>query len=167
MTAVQVTFKILADFDIILPGYTEVTKIHLIFDIKIEDFRRKTRYVAGGHTLESPASLTYASVVSRETFRIALTMAALNNLEVKVGDIHNAYLTAPCSEKMCLRCGPEFDVNGGNRALVVRDLYGIKSARSAFRNHLADLMRTMGYESFLACQDLWYKLMVLPEGGFK
>ena len=71
MTAVQVEFNILADLEMIPPGYTKVTKSHLIFDIKIEDFRRKTRYVAGGHTLDSTSSLTYASVVSLETVRIA------------------------------------------------------------------------------------------------
>ena len=51
----------------------------------LEDFRRKARYVAGGHMTEAPATLTYASVVSRESVRIALTMAALHGLEVKTG----------------------------------------------------------------------------------
>ena len=49
---------------------------------------------------EAPAAITYASVVSRETVRIALTLAALNDLEVKVGDVMNAYITAPCSENI-------------------------------------------------------------------
>ena len=59
---------------------------------------------------ESPhPSLTYASVVSRESVRIALTLAALNDLEVKAADIQNAYLTAPLlSEKIWTVCGPEF-----------------------------------------------------------
>ena len=56
---------------------------HLIFDVKLDGFVRKARLVAGGHQTESPAVLTYASVVSRETVRIALTIAALNDLEVK------------------------------------------------------------------------------------
>jgi hypothetical protein len=48
----------------------------------------------------SPVTLTYASVVSRETVRIALLMAALNNLEVKVGDVLNAYITDPITIKV-------------------------------------------------------------------
>ena len=32
---------------------------------------------------EAPSTLTYSSVVSRDSVRIALTMAALNDLEVK------------------------------------------------------------------------------------
>jgi hypothetical protein len=34
-------------------------------------------------------------VVSRETVRIALLMAALHDLEVTAADVENAYLTAP------------------------------------------------------------------------
>ena len=36
---------------------------HCIYDIKM-DFTRKCRFVAGGHTTEAPASLTYSSIVS-------------------------------------------------------------------------------------------------------
>ena len=49
---------------------------------------------------DTPAVVTYASVVSRETVRIALTIAALNDLEVKASDVMNAFLIAPCAEKI-------------------------------------------------------------------
>ena len=98
MEAVHIVFKIIGE-DEPLPGYQEIP-CHLIFTIKMEDFRRKARYVAGGHRTKVPAMLTYASVVSRDTVRIALTLAALNGLEVKTSDIQNAYLTAPCAEKI-------------------------------------------------------------------
>ena len=49
---------------------------------------------------EAPNSLTYARMASRESVRFALTLAALNDLEVKTSDIQNAYHTAPCSEKV-------------------------------------------------------------------
>ena len=98
MEAVHIVFKIIGE-DEPLPGYQEIP-CHLIFTIKMEDFRRKARYIAGGHRTEVPATLTYASVVSRDTVRIALTLAALNRLEVKTSDIQNAYLTAPCAEKI-------------------------------------------------------------------
>ena len=66
----------------------------MIFDIKM-DFTRKARLVAGGHMTDTPASLTYSSVVSRESVRIALLLAALNGLDVKTCDIGNVYLNAP------------------------------------------------------------------------
>ena len=95
----KIAFKVLNPDEQIPPGYQQIN-CHMIFTVKIENFRRKARYVAGGHTTDAPATLTYASVVGRETVRIALTLAALNDLEVKAADIENAYLTAPNKEKI-------------------------------------------------------------------
>ena len=47
---------------------------------------------------KAPPIITYASIVSRETDCLALTIAALNALEVKVGSLLNAYITAPTTE---------------------------------------------------------------------
>ena len=166
MDAVRVAFKVLSPGEKIPPTYQQI-RCHMVFDVKMEDFRRKARYVAGGHMTQTPATLTYASVVSRESVRIALTMAALHDLEVKTGDIKNAYLTAPVAEKIWTVCGPEFGPDQGKRALIVRSLYGLKSAGASFRNHLADCMRSLGYQACLADQDVWYKAETRPEDGQK
>jgi hypothetical protein len=133
----------------------------------MENFRRKVRLVAGGHVTEAPPTITYASVVSRETVRIALTIAALNALEVKIGDVENAYITAPVSEKIWTVLGPEFGPDAGKRAIIVRSLYGLKSAGASYRNLMADCMRTMGYKPCQADADLWMKAEVRPEDGFE
>jgi hypothetical protein len=57
--------------------------------------------------------------VTPPTVCIALTMAALHDLEVKAADIQNAYLTAPCTEKVATVCGPEFGINQGQTAIIV------------------------------------------------
>ena len=93
MSAVKVAFKILDDDDK-PPIHSQYMKCHMVFSIKMEDFSRKAHLVAGGHMVEAPKSLTFASVVSRESVRITLTLAALNELEVKTSDIQNACLTA-------------------------------------------------------------------------
>ena len=82
-------------------------------------FARKAQLVAGGHMTDAPTVMTYASIVSREAVRITLTVAALNDLEVKTSNIQNAYLTAPCEEKMWTTLGPEFGPDKGKRALIV------------------------------------------------
>ena len=161
INAVRIAFKIKHGDEKIPPGYQYI-RCHMIFDVKMEDFRRKARYVAQGNMTEAPATLTYASVVSRESVRIALTLAALNDLEVKTADIKNAYLTAPVSEKIWTILGPEFGQDSGKKALVVRALYGLKSAGAAFRNHLADCMHFLGYKSCLADPDLWLKAEINP-----
>ena len=78
------------------PGYQQI-KCHMIFDIKIgENVRRKARLVGGGHTTTAPSSITFSSVLSRDSVRTAFTITALNELDILACDIHNAYLTALC-----------------------------------------------------------------------
>ena len=94
MKKVKFAFMILDDGEM-APQDHQFVKCHMIFDIMMENFRRKARLVAGGHITTAPAAVTYANVVSRETVCIALNLAALNDLEVKCGDVLNAYITAP------------------------------------------------------------------------
>jgi Reverse transcriptase (RNA-dependent DNA polymerase) len=123
--------------------------------------------VAGGHMTKAPATLTYASAVSRESVRIALTLAALNDLEVKTADIENAYLTAPMSEKIWTKLGPEFGADNGMKAILVQALYGLKSVGASFRNHLATCMRQLGYTSCMADPDVWLRAEPRPDDRFK
>ena len=99
MTDVRVAFDILKDEDRAPIGHKQIN-CHLIYDVNMEDFRRKALLVAGEHMTETPKCMTYSSVVGQETVRIALTIAALNNLQVKAGDVMNAYVTAPCSKNI-------------------------------------------------------------------
>jgi hypothetical protein len=94
MKSVRIAFKILNGDAAVPPTYHQIT-CHKIFDVKMEDFRRKARFVAGGHRTDTPYAMTYASVVSRELVRIALTLVVLNDVEVNMADIENAYLTVP------------------------------------------------------------------------
>ena len=81
----------------------------MIFDIKMgENFRRKARLVRVGHTNTEPASIVYSSVVSRDSVIIALTIAALNGLEILACDIQNSYLTEKCRDLIWIMAGPKF-----------------------------------------------------------
>ena len=89
-------------------GYQQI-KCHMIYDVKLgENFRRKARLVGGGHRTTAPASITYSSVVSRESVFIALKIAALNDLDILACDIQNEYLTELCRENIWTRAVPEF-----------------------------------------------------------
>ena len=94
-------------------------------------------------------------------------LAALNALELKCGDVMNAYIMAPITEKFWTILRPEFDAEAGNKAIVVRLLYGLKSASSAFRAHLCICMGGLDYLTCLADTDLWYKAEVRPDDGFE
>jgi hypothetical protein len=69
MAKVRIAFQTLGDEEGPPPTFQEI-RCHLIFDVKMENFQRKARLVAGGHMTETPASVTFASVVSRESSRI-------------------------------------------------------------------------------------------------
>ena len=148
------------------PGYQEI-KCHMIFDIKMDgSFTRKARLVAGGHTTETPASLTYSSVVTRDSVRIAFLLAALNGLDVFAADIGNAYLNAPCREKIWTVAGSEFGSEQGSVMLIVRALYGLKSSGAAWAATFAQSLRDLGYKQCQADPNVWLKVGVKP-CGFK
>ena len=49
-------------------------------------------------------------------------LVALNDLKVKAGDVLNAYITAPCKEKVCATLGPEFGPEASKSATIVHAL---------------------------------------------
>mmetsp|Transcript_19837 Transcript_19837/g.27905 ORF Transcript_19837/g.27905 Transcript_19837/m.27905 type:complete len:111 (+) Transcript_19837:729-1061(+) len=107
-----------------------------------------TRWMKDGHCTPHPETSTFSGVVSRESVRIALTYAALNDIDDNVADIRNAYLQAPSSEKHYIRCGPEFGLENVNRiALIVRTLYGGRKSGADFWRHLCTCMQHLGFES--------------------
>ncbi len=145
-------------------GYQKIT-CHMIFDVKMgENFRRKARFVADGHKTDTPAAMTYSSVVSRDSVRIALTIAALNDLDIMACDIQNAYLTADCRERCWTIAGPEFGSEAGTPMLIKKALYGLKSSGAAFRAHLAETLDAMGYKPSYADPDVWMRPAVKPNG---
>ena len=80
---------------------------HMVFDIKMEDFWRKACLGVRGRMTHTPDTITYSSVVMRETVCIALTMVALHDLEVKAADVLNAYVMEPNHEKIWTVLSPE------------------------------------------------------------
>ena len=86
-----VAFEILSDGKK-APIGQQFVQCHMVFDIKMEVFRHKARQVAGSHMNKTPATNTYASVMSRQRVRIALMIVTLNDLEAKSGGILNAYV---------------------------------------------------------------------------
>jgi hypothetical protein len=71
---------------------------------------------------KAAGTITYASVVFCETVCITLLMATLNDLHVKVGNVLNAYITAPITKKVWTVLGPEFSVDAGKSAIIVHNL---------------------------------------------
>jgi hypothetical protein len=144
-------------------GYQEID-CHIIFDIKM-DLTRKARFVAGGHTTETPMSITYSSVVSRDSVRIAFLIAALNDLDIMACDVSNAYLNAPCREKIWFVAGPEFGSRQGQVVKIVRALYGLKSSGASWRNMLSQtIVEELQFQPTIADPDVYRRCNRKPNG---
>jgi hypothetical protein len=148
-------------------GYQEIT-CHMVFDVKM-DLTHKARSVAGGgHMTETPASLTYSSVVSRDSVRIAFLIAALNDLDIMSFDIGNAYLNAPCQEKIWFVAGPEFGSRQGQVIKIMRALYGLKSNGASWRNTLQrTICEELGFETTTADPDVYSRRAVKQTNKLK
>ncbi len=126
------------------------------------DFRREN-YVAGGHMTNPPSTITYSSVVSRDSVRIVFLLAALNDANLLSTDIGNAYLNASPREKVYTTTGPKFGQEyQGRSVLIMRALYGLKSSGAAWRAHLANTLHQLGFSLCLADPDVWYHPATKP-----
>ena len=146
-------------------GYQKIC-CHMIFDVKLgENFRRKARFVDGGHTTEMPTSLTYSSVVSRDSVRIILLIAALNGLKIMACDIQNAYLAADCQEKIWTYAGLEFRSKRGQPMIIKKALYRLKSSGAAIWARLANTLYDIVFISTKANPDVWIHPVAKPDGA--
>ena len=114
---------------------------------------------------EASYLITYSSVVYRDSIRIALTVAALNGLDLLACDIQNSYLNAKCRENIWTISGPEFGSEEGSSMIVNMALYGLKSSGSAFRSKLAGVLHDLSYVPSKADQDVWIRPEVRPYGS--
>jgi hypothetical protein len=100
------------DDDVMLPCFKKID-CHTVFDVKL-DLVLKARFVAGGHQTNTPKESVYSSVVSRDSVHLAFLIAVLNDLEILLADVQNAYLNAPTKAKIYtiagLECGQGKDV---------------------------------------------------------
>jgi hypothetical protein len=141
-------------------GY-QYAPLQMIFDVK-QDMRRKARLVLGGHVIDASGHDTYASNMKGISSRILMLIAAANDLSILTGDIGNAYLYANTNEKIYCRTGEEFRNSGygegGELAVLVKALYGTKSAANRWHAHLADTLRSMNFASSRYDPDIWLRM---------
>ena len=155
MDTVRIAFKILEDGQEVPVG-SKFIGVHLVFDVKQGTLQRKARLVCDGSKTD-PEVPTYAGVVSRESVRIAFLYAALNDLDILAADCEGAYLNAPTREKLHTTCGPEFGADAGKTAIIVRALYGSKSAAASWRAAISDVISNLGFRMCQADNDVWLR----------
>ena len=137
---------------------------HLIWDVNM-DFTQKAGWVKDGHRTPDPKESNYAGVVSRDSVRIALTYADLNDMDVTAAEIQNTYLQAPSSEKHYVICVKEFGLeHEGMIALIRRAFYCGKLAGRDFWTHFRSCMIFLGFKSCQADPCIWMREATKTDG---
>ena len=156
MKNVAVAFKFFDHGEKMPIGFKEIT-CHMIFDVKF-DLTRKARYVGGGHLTKVSPSMSYSSVVSRDSVRIMFLVAALNDLNIEMCDIGNAYLNAETRERVWFRAGSEWGSSrAGCQVMIVRALYGLKTSGAEWKKTFAEYIKhTLGYDPCIGADDNIY-----------
>ena len=71
----------------------KISHVILYLMSRWDKFGRKAQFVVDGHKKKAPAAIIYLSVLSRDSGRIALRIAAFGELDVLTCNIQNTYLT--------------------------------------------------------------------------
>jgi len=137
--------------------------LRMVFEAK-EDGRRKCRLVIFGHVVDSRGISSRSSVVKGVSVRMLDLLAHRDNLQILHGDVSNAFISAPCREKIYSRAGAEFGDREGAILILKKALYGLRSSSKAFRCCFADYLRTLGFFPTRYDRDVWMRLREDNEG---
>lgn len=135
----------------------------MIFEVKA-DGRKKARYCAGGHKVALRGMSSKSTVVKQISVRLMDIIAHRDNLDIICGDIGNAFITAPCLEKVYSIAGPEWGDRQDAVMIFLKALYGLKSSSRAFRAHFAEFLRSMGFIPTRHDRDCWMRLRDTHDG---
>ena len=139
-----------------LPSTYQRVPMHMCFDVKW-DGRHKARLVAGGNHTTPDYQYDFNGTVSSESVRIGMFLAALNNLNVMVGDVSNAYLYAKTKEQVYTIAGREFGPDEGKLMVIEQACYGLRASNAAFGELLSHELRKLRWNPSRADPKLWYR----------
>ena len=135
----------------------QLARLKMIWDIKSEDRRYKSRLVAGGHLIDSSGVNTYSSQVDRMTVYLLFLIAQHKKLDLMTADVGNAFPTAPNQEKVYCVAGEEFGDRKGCMVEIQRALYGLAGSSRAYMDFFADTLLNLGFKPSRVDPDLWMK----------
>jgi hypothetical protein len=157
------TFRRLEKGEVLGPEYKPVP--YFITYANKFDGRRKARLVANGSRTVIDTEDVYSGVVGMETVRLGFLLAEMNGLKVCAADISSAFLYSKTRETRYIIAGPEFGDLEGEKLVIDKGLYGLRTSSARFHEHLASKLRKMGYTPSKADTDLWIKRH--PDGHYE
>lgn len=111
--------------------------------------RYKARFVAKGFSQKYGEDFeeTYAPVVSMTSFRMILSICAVNGWMLKQWDVVTAFLNAKLQEEIYVRQPEGYHVGGPHMVLrMLRALYGLKQAPYLWNKAITKTLRKLGFK---------------------
>ena len=136
-------------------GYQKI-RVHFVFAVKhCEKF--KARLVAAGNLTKEPMESVYSGVVSLRGLRLVMSLAELNKLLLRGGDVCNTYLEALTRGKLYIIAGPEIGELQGHILILYKALYETRTGGACWHDKLFDTLQHMGFQLSKADPDIWMK----------
>ena len=85
-------------------------------------------------------------------------------MEIILGDVGNAFITADCLKKIHARAGKEFGDKEGCIVTLNKALYGLRTSSRAYRETFARFLRNLGFVSSRYDRDVWMRLRETNDG---
>ena len=111
-----------------------------------------------------PESVTYSTVVLRDSLIIFLMTDAINDLDVLGDDIQNELLTEPNGDKSWLRVRLEFGPDKSKYFIFVRTLYSLVLASAYLGPYTEKKLNEMVFKSLQSNTNVWMRLAKRPYG---
>ena len=122
------------------PNNNNFVPVNMWFDTNF-DLRRKAEMVAGGNMPGSRDKDYYCGVINIGTVSTDILFEYINDLEVDVTDVENAYLHGFTKDKICTRTWTEFGEWEGQVLFCVRWIYGLNTSMARWHEALLDNLK--------------------------
>jgi hypothetical protein len=116
----------------------------MVYDVN-HDGCHNIQLVAGGNLTDPNAESLYSGVVSLRGILLIIFLSQLNEFELWVTNVGNAYLEATTKEKVHIVGGPEFGDLTGHKLVIYKALYGLRSSGLCWHRRFADVLRSFDF----------------------
>ena len=141
-----------------LPPGKNLIKAKFIFKLK-SDGRYKVRLVAKGYSQQYGIDYTdvFAPVVSKNSLRALLALAAAEDFEIHQMDVETAFLHGELEEELYIEAPEGSDYPKGTVLRLAKSLYGLKQAPRQWNKALHSFITSQGFRQSVLDTGVYYR----------
>ena len=141
-----------------LPSGKNLIKAKFIFKLK-SDGRYKVRLVAKGYSQQYGIDYTdvFAPVVSKNSLRALLALAAAEDFEIHQMDVETAFLHGELEEELYIEAPEGSDYPKGTILRLAKSLYGLKQAPRQWNKALHSFIISQGFQQSVLDTGVYYR----------